>query len=280
MRSIVAAVLFAFALNLPAGARAAQTAACPVQTPTGLTNPGDLTFGTTNPPPAPGLKPINLAGFEYDLTVALSRTMCLKPAYVVLAFPGLFPGLDAHKFDVAIAGIGITPKREQSFAFVPYFLGGIRMVVRKGSSLYFKDEREVCGHSIAVLAGSVEAHDIDKYKTTCPAGKPIDVRIMPSNNEIVEQLRKGTVQAAFIDWAPAVDVVARNPGDFAIGSPVLTGEPTGQPRHRDGLMLRKDDTALKQAVSQALARLEAEGTYEKLLTKWGLQEGDIRKAAA
>ena len=42
-------------------------------------------------------------------------------------------------------------------------------------------------------------------------------------------------------------------------------------------MMRKDDTALKQAVSAGLARLQADGTYDTLLAKWGLQEGDIRK---
>jgi polar amino acid transport system substrate-binding protein len=273
MRPVIAAALVALLPLLPGAARAA----CPVAAPAGLVSPGQLGFGTTNPPPAPGLKPINLAGFEYDLSVALAQAMCLKPAYTVLAFAGLFPALDAHKFDLAIAGIGITAQRAQTFAFVPYFLGGIRLLVRKGSGLFFHDERQVCGHSIAVLAGSVEARDIDKYKATCPKAQPMAVRILPSNNEIVEQLRKGTVQVAFLDWAPVADIVARNPGDFAIGSPILTGEPPGQPRHRDGLMMRKDATALQQAVSAGLARLEADGTYDKLLAKWGLQEGDIRK---
>ncbi len=104
------------------------------------------------------------------------------------------------------------------------------------------------------------------------------VQILPGNNEIVEQLRKGTVQVAFLDWAPVADIVARNPGDFAVGSPILTGEPPGEPRHRDGLMLRRDDAALKQALAEALGRIEADGTYDKLLAKWGLREGDIRKA--
>lgn len=274
MRSVIAAALVVLLPLLPSAARAA----CPVAAPAGLVSPGRLSFGTTNPPPAPGLKPINLAGFEYDFSVALARTMCLKPAYTVLAFAGLFPALEAHKFDLAIAGIGITPQRAQSFAFVPYFLGGIRLLVRKGSGLFFQDEQQVCGHSIAVLAGSVEARDIAQYKPACPPGKAMTVRILPSNNEIVEQLRKGTVQVAFLDWAPVADIVARNPGDFAIGSPILTGEPPGEPRHRDGLMLRKGDAALKQAVTEAIGKLEADGTYDKLLAKWGLQEGDIRKS--
>jgi polar amino acid transport system substrate-binding protein len=236
-----------------------------------------LTFGTNNPPPAPGLRPVALAGFEFDLGTALAETMCLKPAYTIVAFAGLFPALEARKLDVAIAAIGITPQRAQSYAFVPYFLGGIRLMVRKDSGLTFKDEMGLCGHSVALLAGSVEAHDIDKYKPLCPADKQMDVRIMPTNPEIVEQLRKSAVQVAFLDWAPVADIIARNPGEFAPGSPILTGEPPGEPRHRDGLMVRKDDTALKQALTDALVSLQANGTYDKLLEKWSLQEGDIRK---
>jgi polar amino acid transport system substrate-binding protein len=242
----------------------AARAACPVTAPTDLASSGQLSFGVIAPPPTANMPPINQIGFEYDLMAALAGQMCLKPAYTVLAFAGLFPGLDAKKFDAAVAGIGITAQREQSFAFVPYFFGGIRMVVRKGSGLYFKDEQAVCGHSIAVLAGSVEAHDIDKYKDACPAGQQIDARIMPTNNEIVEQLRKGSIEVAFLDWA--------------VASPILSGDGPGQPRHRVAIMLRKDDTAMKDAIGKALALLQADGSYERLLAKWGLQDGNIRQA--
>lgn len=267
----------AFGLMMLAAASPAW-AACSTAL-SGLSSPGQLSFGTSAPPPAPGIPPVNQTGFEYDLSAALAQAMCLKPAYTVLAFAGLFPGLEAHKFDGAIAGIGITPQREQSFAFVPYFLGGIRLMVRKDSKIYVDDEKGVCGHSIAVLAGSVEAHDIDKVKDTCPPGKPMDVRILPSNNEIVEQLRKGTIQIAFLDWAPVADIVARSQGDFAIGSPILSGDGPGTPRHRVGIMIRKDDNELKAALTQALKSLQDNGAYAKLLEKWGLQEGDIRKSS-
>jgi polar amino acid transport system substrate-binding protein len=266
------------ALMLVAVTTHAARAACAVTAPTDLASSGQLSFGVIAPPPTASMPPINQIGFEYDLMAALAGQMCLKPAYTVLAFAGLFPGLDAKKFDAAVAGIGITAQREQSFGFVPYFFGGIRMVVRKGSGLYFKDEQAVCGHSIAVLAGSVEAHDIDKYKDACPAGQQIDARIMPTNNEIVEQLRKGSIEVAFLDWAPVADIVERNPGDFAVASPILSGDGPGQPRHRVAIMLRKDDTAMKDAIGKALALLQADGSYERLLAKWGLQDGNIRQA--
>lgn len=254
-------------------------AACPVPTPSGLANPGALTLGVTfGGPPGAFLENGKPTGMEVELAEAMAAQMCLKVRFVNLAFAGLFPALSAHKFDIAMAGIGITAEREQIYDFVPYFLGGIRLVVHKGSGLYFQTEIGLCGHSVATLAGSVEAHDLDKYKGLCPSGSPMDIRIYPSNNEALEQLRKGTVQVAFIDWNLAAYDVQNNADTFAIGSPVLTGEAPGQPRHRQGLMLRKGDTALQTALTQALANIEQNGTYLKTLTKWQLQEGDIRKA--
>jgi ABC-type amino acid transport substrate-binding protein len=105
----------------------------------------------------------------------------------------------------------------------------------------------------------------------------MDIVIYPTNNEIAEQLRKGTVQVIFFDWSPAASMLERNAQDFAFGSPILSGEPPGEPRHRVAVMLRKGDVAMKTAIEQALATLQKNGTYESLLAKWGLQEGDIRK---
>jgi len=275
MQSVFPAVIaFVMAVALYAPARAATTA-CPVQAPAGLTSPGELTLGTAAAAVPAGMQPSPVDGFNTDFGMAMAETMCLKPAFVHLAFAGLFPGLNARKFD-AVMYVGITAQRAESFAFVPYFLGGIRMIARKGTGLYFKDEQAVCGHSVAAVAGSVEVHDLDKYKADCPAGHAMDIHIFSADQEGLEQLRKGTVEAVFLDWGPAVYAVQQNP-EFTIASPILTGEPPGQPRHVDGIMVRKDDAAMAAAISQAVAALRSNGTYERLLAKWGVQDGDVTK---
>jgi ABC-type amino acid transport substrate-binding protein len=266
-----------FATILAALAATAHAADCPVKPPSHLAQSGALTFGTTNPPAPDGVTVPPQQGLEEDLVRALAGTMCLKPQFTALAFAGLFPALNAQKFEAAIAGIGVTAEREKSFDFVPYLLGGMRMVVRKDSGRYFKSEADVCGFRIAALAGSVQARDLEKYKSGCPQDKPMDVVIYPTNNEIAEQLRKGTVQVVFFDWSPAAAMVERNPQDFALGSPILSGEPPGEPRHRVAIMVRKGDAQVKAAIEQALAAIQKNGTYDSLLAKWGLQEGDIRK---
>jgi len=151
-------------------------------------------------------------------------------------------------------------------------------MVRGGSPLYFTDEGQVCGHNVAALAGSVEEADLKKYNATCPPGRAMDIRVFPTNPEILEQIRKGSVEVVFLDWGLVAVTIQKEPGQFQVASPVLTGEAPGQPRHRDGIVVRKGDTAMLSGLQQALAAVIQNGTYQRLLAKYGLQDGDIRTA--
>jgi polar amino acid transport system substrate-binding protein len=42
--------------------------------------------------------------------------------------------------------------------------------------------------------------------------------------------------------------------------------------------MAKNNTALNAAVTKAFEQLIADGTYQKILTKWGLQEQGVQKA--
>ncbi len=254
-------------------------AKCPVKAPSDLLTPGTLTIGTSlGTPPLKMIVDNKPAGSDIEIGEALAGQMCLKPEFVNLAFAGLFPGLNAKKFDIIISAVGITKQREESFDFVPYFLGGIQLMSKKSSGLKVKDEMETCGHSIGSIAGSVEDRDLAKFKPLCPVGKPMDARTFATVPEVIEQLRKGTIDFAFIDWAPAVYAVQQSGGEFMLASPVLSGEPPGEPRHIDGIVTRKGDAEMHQAVSVAFNNLVKNKTYAKILKKWNLEEGDFRKA--
>jgi len=265
-----------FAAALLAVPFAAWSADCPVRAPADLVASGKLTIAThlTTPPQAflDGDKP---AGMAVDLGEALAGQMCLKAEFVNVAFAGLFPGINAHKFDTVIAGVGITPAREESFDFVPYFQGGVRLLNRKDMAKQFKDEDELCGYKVATQTGSTEAIGLERAnKETCPPDKKIEVLSYPNFNEAVEQLRKGTAEVAFVDW-PFANYLANAVPELKLASPILSGTP-GKPRNKHGMVVRKGDAAMAAALAQALKHVQDNGTYDKILAKWHLSEGDIR----
>lgn len=267
------AVLIA-SLLLPSVAVAAE---CPVAPPSDLVTPGKLTIAThLSTPPQAFLENDKPAGFAVELGDALAEQMCLRAEWVNIAFAGMFPALNAKKFDTIISGIGITPQRQESFDFVPYFQGGVRLVVRKDSARTFKSEDDLCGLAVATQAGSTEAIGLERAnKETCPEGKKIQIMAYPNFNEAVQQLRKQVAEVAFVDW-PFANYLAQAVPEFALGSPILSGTP-GKARNLHGMVVRKGDTAMARALSDALKRVQASGRYDQILAKWNLSEGDIRR---
>ena len=257
---------------------ASGTAAeCPVTPPPDLVTPGKLTIAThlTTPPQA-FLENDKPAGFAVELGEALAEQMCLKAEWVNIAFAGMFPALNAKKFDTIISGVGVTPQREESFDFVPYFQGGVRLVVRRDSQRTFKSEDDLCGLAVATQAGSTEAIGLERAnKETCPEGKKIQIMAYPNFNEAVQQLRKKVADVAFVDW-PFANYLVQAVPELALGSPILSGTP-GKPRNKHGMVVRRGDTAVATALSEALKRVQASGRYDQILAKWNLSEGDIRR---
>lgn len=253
-----------------------SAADCPVKAPAGLVTPGKLTIAThlTTPPQA-FLKDEKPAGLAVDLGEALAARMCLKAEFVNVAFAGLFPGINARKFDTIIAGVGVTPARMETFDFVPYFQGGVRLLNRKESPTTFKDEDQLCGLKVATQTGSTEAIGLERAnKETCPEGKKITILGYPNFNEAVQQLRKGVAEVAFVDW-PFANYLAQAVPEFKLASPILSGTP-GKPRNKHGMVVRKGDAAMSAALTDALKRVQADGEYDKILARWNLSEGDIR----
>ncbi len=270
LRNILIAVL------LCAAPIAAWSSDCAVRPPAELTTPGKLTIAThlTTPPQA-FLENDKPAGFAVELGEALAEQMCLKAEFVNIAFAGLFPGIDAKKFDTIIAGVGITPQRQQSFDFIPYFQGGVRLLVRKDAPRTFKSEDDLCGLSVATQTGSTEAIGLARVNSdACPAGKKINILDYPNFNEAVQQLRKKVADVAFVDW-PFANYLAQAVPELTLASPILSGAP-GQPRNKHGMVVRKGDTAMAAALSAALKRVQTSGKYDQILAKWNLTEGDIR----
>src|SRR5262249_16603312 len=163
-----------------------------------------------------------------EIGQATARQMCLEAEFVPTAFAGLFPGLNARKVDTIIAGVVITPERQQSFDFVPYFRDGARLVVLKSTKLWFEAEKDLCGRNGAPQTGSSEATSLERAnREACPAGRKIAVLGHPNFNEAVRQLRKKAAEAAFVDWAFA-NYLAQMVPDLALGSPILSDAP-GRP---------------------------------------------------
>ncbi len=155
---------------------------------------------------------------------AIAAKMCVQPKFVNMAFSGLFPALIAKRLDVINSQVGITDVRKETFDFVPVFVGGVRIVAGKSTGLQFQSELDTCGSTMAIMGGSTQMAALEKVQQTCPADKKMVLKAFGGQAEALNEVARGSAQAAFVDWAVATYAAKQRPDQYAVASPILSGK--------------------------------------------------------
>ncbi len=244
-----------------------------VAPPTDLITPGTLTVGsdTTYPPQefidtATG----QAKGFDVDLITVIAQRMGLQAKVVTTKFDTIIDDLAAKRFDVVISAVTINPERQQKVDFVPYFNAGESLLVRAGNPMNIKSTADLCGRNVGVQTGTVEQDDLKTANNACvKAGKSaIHLTVLQDQTAVIQLLANNRVDATFQD-SPLTDYYNKlNPGQFTVGGSVVNAGP-------EGIVVRKGDTSMFNAIQTVFNQLKADGTYHSIILKWGLTSEEI-----
>lgn len=245
-----------------------------------LVNSGQLTIASdTTYPPAEYLDQNNKpVGYDMDLARALAQQLCLTANIQSAPFDSIItslvgPSLGSQRWDLSISSFTINPTRQQKVDMIPYFQAGESIIVATTSTLQVSDISGLCGKTVAVETGTVEESDVDTANAA--GGACVNNRIkkqsFASQDTVIQQVLNGSADAAYQD-SPVTDYYVKlNPGKVKSGGFTVAPSP-------EGIVMRKDNSALETAVTNALNTLRANGTYLKILTTWGAQEGAYPKS--
>jgi polar amino acid transport system substrate-binding protein len=208
-------------------------------------------------------------GMDVDLVNALAGAMGLKANVINQTFDTIIPGLQSHKYDMGASSFTDTKARQQVVDFVTYFSAGTSFYTKAQGGTTVTSLADLCGHTVAVEKGTTEQTDATTQGTKCKAaGKgAVTLLIFPDQNGVNLAVQSGHAQIAMADSPVAAYAVKQSGGMLK-----LVGQPYGTAPY--GLALPKG-SGLDQPVLAALKALMANGTYTKILTKWGVQAGAI-----
>jgi polar amino acid transport system substrate-binding protein len=214
-----------------------------------------------------------IEGFEPDLAATLSRVLGVAFSFVRTDFTDALPALEDGRVDLVMTAMTDTVERQAKADFVDYFSAGTSIVVQRGNPQSITELPHLCGRTVAVAEGTVQVDLLQRTQRTCGAAR-IDVRQFPDNAMALVELRTGRAAAVLSDYPPAAHLAAnpRTRTDFELGS-ARQYEPGLY-----GIALRKDDTALRDAVHEALGRVIDSGEYAEILARWGVASGAVPRA--
>lgn len=195
-----------------------------------------------------------LTGFDIELVEAVAQKMGKKVEWTSIDFKGLIPGLVARRFDMAVSAIYITEERKKVVDFTDsYYPGGLVMLVKKDNSTIASPE-DLAGKKVSVQVGTKSvAYLQEKF----PNVERVEVE---KNQEMFSLVEIGRVDAA-VTGKPAAKLFAKSRPTVKVVDKQLTVE-------EYGMAVRKDLPELTKELNAALAKVKADGTYDKLVQKW------------
>jgi polar amino acid transport system substrate-binding protein len=217
-------------------------------------------------------------GIEPDLLRAMAEKLGLKVALTPIEFVGIMPALQAGRFDIGLGGFFDTEARRQVATFIDYMYAVDGLITRPGNPDHIS-VNDLCGKTISASETSAEVVNLNALSKHCTdAGKPaIDVVVLKGTPAQIVAVKSGRVMAANVTKAVVV-YIASQPGSGVEDVPGVVEDADGR-RQLDGIMLRKDEPELAKAMEAAVNALIADGTYARILTKWGIPEDLFLKQA-
>ena len=214
-----------------------------------------------------------IVGMDADLSNAIAQTMGLKAKLVNATFSTIIPGLAAGKYDMGASSFTDTKAREKVVDFVTYFSAGTSFYVAASGGATVMSLADLCGKKVGVERGTTQQTDATAQNAKCKAtGKPaVQLSVFPDQNGANLALSSGRVEVVMADSPVAAYAVKQSNGHFA-----LSGSPYGTAPY--GIAIPKK-SGLQKPILDALNKLIANGTYQKILAQWGVQQGAIANPA-
>ncbi|MCH4057009.1 MAG: transporter substrate-binding domain-containing protein [Lactobacillaceae bacterium] len=219
-----------------------------------------ITWGVKNDTRLFGLMNIKtgeIEGFDVDIATAISQEIFGKDVdvkFVPVTSNTRLPLLKNGNIDALAATMTITPERKKEIMFSDtYFNAGQAIMVKKGSKI--KSVKDLTsGTKVLGLQGSNSVANIKKY---APDAKVLQ---LADTAQAFTALKSGQGDAMTSDNGILYGLNRDDPNYQVVGG-TFTNEPYG-------IGMNKGQEKFAKAVNQALKKIEADGTYQKIVDKW------------
>jgi len=192
----------------------------------------------------------NLTGYDIEVARLIAEKLGVTATFVEGEWDGLLAGLDGGRYDMMANGVDITPERQETYEFsVPYAYNRTAVIVREEDSSI---------HSLEDLKGKHTANTISSTYTQLAEKYGAEVTGVDDLNQTMELLLAGRIDATLNSEVTFYDYMRVRP-DAPLKVAVLTDDAT-----QAAFPVPKGETALAEAVSQAVEELREDGTLSEL----------------
>ena len=206
----------------------------------------------------------NWVGWEVDFINAVCAAGEMQCVITPVAWDGIIPSLTSGQIDVIMSSMSITEERMQTISFSDKYYNTPTVIVgTKGVEMAATPEG-LAGKIIGVQGSTIHADYVDKYFAPTAA----EVKIYQTQDEANQDLAAGRVDAVQADSIALDAFLATEAGaaccdlkGAVADDPTILGKGVGAG-------VRKEDTELLAKINAAIAKVIADGTYDKITANY------------
>ena len=223
--------------------------------------PGKLTMSTNAsfPPYEMVADDGSFEGIDIEVAGAIAQKLGLELQVDDMGFDACLQAAQTGKSDIVMAGVTVTEERQAVMDFSNTYANGVQVViVKEGSPIQTVDDL-----ANANMIGCQMGTTGYIYCSDTPENGGFgEDHVTPYDDgaAAVQALMNGQIDAVVIDNMPAQEYVAANPG-----LKILDGEFTNEDY---AIGVAKGNTALLDAINDALEELTADGTIQSIVDKY------------
>ena len=196
-------------------------------------------------------------GIDVEVAGAIAQKLGLELVVDDMGFDAALLAAQNGQSDIVMAGVSVTPDRQEVMDFSDSYATGIQVViVKEGSDVTMDNLGEK-------MIGCQKATTGYLYPSDTPenGGYGEDHVIAYETGALaVEALKNGQVDCVIIDNEPAKAYVAANEGLTILETPWVEED--------YAIGMKKGNTALLEAVNAAMTELKADGTFQAIVDRY------------
>ncbi|WP_460069388.1 ABC transporter substrate-binding protein [Streptomyces sp. YKOK-I1] len=228
-----------------------------------------------------------IVGVDPDIAAALGKQLGVEFKFTNGGFDTLITAVNSGRYNIAMSSITDNKQRQEGLDdsgkklgegvdFVDYFTAGTAIYVQKGNPKGIQSLDDLCGQTVAVQRGTTYEEALQAQSKTCTGAgkKALKIESFENDTEAQTRVKSGGAVAGVNDYPVAVDMARKAGGGNTFE--VLDKQYEAAPF---GIVVAKKDTQLRDALKEAVDAIIKDGSYQKVLEKWGAESGAISQSA-
>jgi polar amino acid transport system substrate-binding protein len=199
-------------------------------------------------------------GWEVDLIGAVCAAAAMDCEIVPVAWDGIIPSLTSGQIDAIMASMSITEERMQTIDFSNKYYNTPTVIVGPKGMAMTPDAAGLAGKIIGVQVSTVHEAYVQKHFAASAA----EIKIYQTQDEANQDLVAGRIDATQADSIALDAFLASAEGAACCESKGAVADDPAVLGLGVGVGLRKGEDALKARFNDGIAKVIADGTYDKI----------------